>query len=176
MRKILSAFSLILLSLSRTSCGALLTGLLMAFAVCSCQVNEAGRFDPDGKVFTATATVTDFVFDGATKTSFSINDNKMTFAFEDDDILRIYPLNPTGDGLRFTMKDNMGTSCVFDGGGFGLYNGKSYAAFYPGSDEIVPDATAIPVDYTGQSMITKEAWDLSAVDYLAASIPAGLAV
>ena len=89
MRKILSAFSLILLSLSRTSCGALLTGLLMAFAVCSCQVNEAGRFDPDGKVFTATATVTDFVFDGATKTSFSINDNKMTFAFEDDDILRI---------------------------------------------------------------------------------------
>ena len=146
--------------------------LLIAFAVCSCHVKGGGEFAPEGKVFTATATVNDFVLDGASKTAFTINDNKVSFAFEDDDILRIYPLNPVGDGLRFTVKDNKGTSCEFDGGGFGLYNGKSYAAFYPGSDESVPNATEIPVDYTGQAMISKEAWDLSSVDYLVANVPA----
>ncbi|MBO4416582.1 MAG: hypothetical protein J5801_00510 [Bacteroidales bacterium] len=153
--------------MKRTLLVAILAVSAIAF---SCTMEEPAK--SDSMVFNPTATVADFVLDGATKTAFTISDNKVTFAFEDDDILRIYPLNPVGDGLRFTVKDNKGTSCVFDGGGFGLFEGLSYAAFYPGSDDVVPDATEIPVDYTGQSMMEKEAWNLCAVDYLVASIPA----
>ena len=154
--------------MKRTLLAAILATAAIAF---SCTVEEPVK--SDSMVFNPTATVADFILDGATKTSFTVSDNNVTFAFEDDDILRIYPISPElGDGYRFTVKDNKGTSCVFDGGGFGLFEGLSYAAFYPGSDDVVPDATEIPVDYTGQSMMAKEAWDLSAVDYLVASIPA----
>ena len=153
--------------MKRTLLASILATAAIAF---SCTVEEPGK--SDSVVFNPTATVADFVLDGATKTSFTISDNKASFAFNDDDILRIYPLNPVGDGIRFTVKDNKGTSCVFDGGGFGLFNGLSYAAFYPGSDEVVPDATEIPVNYTGQAMAAIDEYDLSKVDYLVASVPA----
>ena len=156
--------------MKRTLLAAILATAAIAF---SCSVKEEpSNLSGDALISTPSATIADFVLDGATKTTFSVSDNKISFAFEDDDILRIYPLNPVGDGLRFVVKENKGTSCVFDGGGFGLFEGLSYVAFYPGSEDVVPAANEIPVDYTGQSMIAKETWDLSAVDYLVASIPA----
>ena len=156
--------------MKRTLLAAILATAAIAF---SCSVKEEpSNLSGDALISTPSATIADFVLDGATKTTFSVSDNKISFAFENDDILRIYPLNPVGDGLRFAVKENKGTSCIFDGAGFGLFEGLSYVAFYPGSDDVVPAANEVPVDYTGQSMSAKEAWDFSAVDYLVASIPA----
>ena len=157
--------------MKRTLLAAILATAAIAF---SCTVkDEPNTLQGDDLIFNPTATINDFILDGATtKTSFTVSDNKVVFAFNNDDVLRVYPLNPTGDGTRFRVKENKGTSCVFNGAGFGLKEGQSYAAYYPGGSNSVPPATAIPVDYSGQALSAKEAWDLSAVDYLVASIPA----
>ncbi|MBO4416586.1 MAG: fimbrillin family protein [Bacteroidales bacterium] len=149
--------------MKRTLLAAILATAAIAF---SCTVEEPAQ--SDSLVFNPTATVEDFVLDGATKTILSATGNQVTIEFSDDDILNLYPVNPTGNGLPFKVLENKGSSCIFDGRerGFGLYEGTSYAAFYPGTGEggVAPAANKVPVDFTGQWL-----WDFGSTDFLYAT-------
>ncbi len=149
----------------------LLAAILATSAIAfSCTVQETGSLqkefvtDPD-------VTIADFVYTGpATKTTLSLNENVASFAFTAGDVLRAYPVSPEiGDGLRFTIKENKGASCIFEGDGFGLEPGLKYAAYYPGGSEVVPDVTAVPVDFSSQSQPAASEWNLSNVDFLYAT-------
>ena len=145
---------------------AILATAAIAF---SCTVKDEPDTLRSDALSSATATVEDFVLDGAaTKTTFSVVGNTPSFSFNDDDILNFYPINPTGDALPFKVLENKGTSCIFDGRerGFGLFEGLTYAAFYPGTGDgdVAPAATEVPFDFTGQWL-----YDLGAVDFLYAT-------
>ena len=151
--------------MKRTLLAAILATAAIAF---SCTMEEPAQ--DNSVVMNPTATIANFVFDGpATKTTFALNDNVASFAFAASDVLRAYPVFPeVGDGIRFTVKGEPGTTCVFDGAGFGLYNGQKYAAYYPGGDN-VPAVTAVPVDFSAQSQPAANEWNLSDVDFLYAT-------
>ena len=152
--------------MKRTLLAAILAVAAIAF---SCQKKEPAT--SSSVVMNPTATVENFVLDGAsTKTTFSLNNNVASFAFAASDVLRAYPVSPEqGDGLRFTVKQSKGTSCVFTGEGFGLMEGQEYAAYYPGGDDAVPEVFEVPVVFTGQSQPAADEWNLSGVDFLYAT-------
>ena len=147
----------------------LLAAILATSAIAfSCTVQETGSLQKE-VVTEPTATIADFVADGsATKTAATLNESVISFAFVASDVLRAYPL-PDGDAIRFTVKNNKGSSCVFTGEGFGLVEGEEYAAYYPGDSETVPDVTAIPVDFSIQNQPAANEWNLSNVDFLYAT-------
>ena len=119
--------------MKRTLLAAILATAAIAF---SCTMEEPAQ--DNSVVMNPTATIANFVFDGpATKTAATFEDNVASFAFLASDVMRAYP-PPDGDGLRFTVKKFKGTACVFEGDGFGLETGTSYAAYYPGDSETVP--------------------------------------
>lgn len=146
-----------------------LLAILAVAAIASSCVKEEKK--ASSVVMTPSATIENFVMDGAaTKTTFALNNNVATFAFAASDVLRAYPVAPeVGDGLRFTVKQSNGTSCVFTGSGFGLMEGQEYAAYYPGGDDDVPDVTEVPVDFTGQCQPAANTWNLSNADFLYAT-------
>ena len=148
----------------------LLAAILAIAAIASSCVKENEK-KSGSVVMNPTATIENFVFDGAsTKTTFSLNNNVASFAFAASDVLRAYPVAPEqGDGLRFTVKQSKGTACEFTGAGFGLLEGQEYTAYYPGGDDNVPDVTEIPVDFTGQSQPAANEWNLSEADFLYAT-------
>ena len=152
--------------MKRSLLAAILATAAIAF---SCTMEEPVQ--DNSVVMNPTATIANFVFDGvATKTTFQLNDNVASFAFTSSDVLRAYPVSPEqGDGIRFTVKDNKGTSCVFEGSGFGLMAGQKYAAYYPGNSDNVPEVTEVPVDFTGQFQPAANEWNLSDVDFLYAT-------
>ncbi len=147
----------------------LLAAILATAAIAfSCTVKDEPAALTSDSLFSATATVEDFVLDGATKTILSATGNQVTIEFSDDDILNLYPVNPAGDGLPFKVLENKGSSCIFDGRerGFGLFEGTTYAASYPGTGngDVAPAATEVPFDFTGQWL-----WDFGATDFLYAT-------
>lgn len=111
----------------------------------------------------ATASIEDFVIDGDTKTTFTIGDN-VTFEFNDDDVLRIWPETNTY-GARFTVMKNSGISCSFTGKGFDLAEGTSYSAFYPGTNRDYA-INKVGINYTGQAQPAKNGYDLGSADFL----------
>lgn len=150
----------------------LLLAILATAAVAfSCTMQEEGSLQTSSVVSEPTATIADFVAGGApTKTVATLNESSVSFAFTASDVLRAYPVSPEqGDGMRFTVKSNNGTACVFSGEGFGLEEGNAYAAYYPGDSDIVPDVTAVPVSFLGQSQPSANEWNLSNVDFLYAT-------
>ena len=148
----------------------LLVAILAVAAIASSCVKETEK-KTSSAVMSPVATIDNFVFDGAsTKTTYSLNGNVASFAFTASDVLRAYPVSPeVGDGLRFTVSQVNGTSCVFTGAGFGLLEGQAYAAYYPGGSDDVPDVTEVPVDFAGQSQPAANEWNLSEADFLYAT-------
>ena len=150
----------------------LLSAILATAAIAfSCTMQEEGALQTASVVSEPTAIIADFVAGGApTKTVATFNESSVSFAFTASDVLRAYPVSPEqGDGMRFTVKSNSGTACVFSGEGFGLEEGQKYAAYYPGDSDIVPDVTAVPVSFLGQSQPAANEWNLSNVDFLYAT-------
>ncbi|MBO4416783.1 MAG: fimbrillin family protein [Bacteroidales bacterium] len=152
--------------MKRTLLAAILATAAIAF---SCTVEEPAK--SSFVVMNPTVTIADFTYAGpATKTTFNLNDNVASFAFAASDVLRAYSVAPEiGDGLRFTVKQSKGTSCVFQGEGFGLEAGSFYAAYYPGDSEEVPAVEEVPVDFSAQSQPSANEWNLSDVDFLYAT-------
>ena len=153
--------------------------LLLAAVAYSCTTKEESSkslINDGSVVYNPTATVEDFVLDGAkTKTVLTIDESTgANFTFVEDDVLGVFPYDPEqGDQVRFTVKSSSADACVFNGHGYGLKAGQLYATYYPAdlANAAAEMATKIPVDYTGQVQTASdgETFDISAADYLVAN-------
>lgn len=147
--------------MKRTLIAAIMATAAIAFS-CA-EREEPSDLNGDSLVSDPIATIEDFILDGTTtKTSLSIGDNKVLFAFNNDDVLRVYP-GSSPYGTRFYVEENKGTSCIFKATGFKLVEGETYAAFYPGTS-IDYLQNAIKVDFTGQVQ-----GEIGAADFLYAA-------
>ncbi|MBO4416584.1 MAG: fimbrillin family protein [Bacteroidales bacterium] len=145
----------------------ILLAAFLATAAISFSCTEKVEPDPhedDSLISGTTATIEDFVIDGAaTKTTYQVNSdgNKITFQFTESDVLRVYP-SIHDYGTRFYAKTNTGNSWIFKATGFKLVDGLSYSAFYPGTNREFAKQS-IKVDYSDMSQK-----DLGSVDFLCA--------
>ena len=141
--------------------------------------------DDGSKVYNPTATIEDFVLDGAaaTKTVITIDETTgANFAFADGDRLGVYPYYPKqGSQVLFQVSSSSAESFTFNGNGFALESGQLYAAYYPlqnagygDTDQSVTSAsmmTHIPVDYAHQVQTSTDgtSFNISTADYLVAN-------
>ena len=141
--------------------------------------------DDGSKVYDPTATIEDFVLDGAvaTKTVITINQNTgANFTFADGDRLGVYPYYPKqGSQAQFQVSSSSAETFTFNGNGFALESGQLYAAYYPlqragygDEDQGITSAsmmTHLPVDYTRQVQTSTDgtSFTISTADYLVAN-------
>lgn len=111
----------------------------------------------------------DFQIDDDTRSSVAIGDSGASFAWDEDDVIGIFP--DKGDQVSFAMKQGAGTqTAIFSGGGWALKSSAKYAAYYPHVYEN-RDVTKIPVSYVGQTQNGNANTDhIGAYDFMAASV------
>ena len=111
----------------------------------------------------------DYIFDGETRSSVTIGEDGASFAWDEDDVIGIFP--DKGDQVSFAMDEGAGTqTATFSGGGWALKSSSRYAAYYPHVYEN-RDLTAIPVNYLGQTQNGNANTDhIGAYDFMAASV------
>ena len=158
--------------MKRNLIAAILLTAAVAFSCTTKEEKSASLINDGSIVYNPTATIADFVLDGAaTKTVLSIDETTCAkFTFVDGDALGVYPYEPEqGDQVRFIYTESAdAASFVFDGSGFGLKSGQSYAAYYPAdvANAAAEMMTEIPVDYTQQRQAAADDFDISEADYL----------
>lgn len=102
-----------------------------------------------------------------TRTVFDLGET-VTVAWANNDTLGIMPAS--GYQASFPMAGGAGgNTAVFDGGGWGLKDGHSYAAYYPFSKKNFDrERNNLLIDYTGQTQVGNDNSDhLGAYDFLA---------
>ena len=111
----------------------------------------------------------DFQFEEATRSSVTIGEDGASFAWDEDDVIGIFP--DKGDQVSFAMDEGAGTqTATFSGGGWALKSSSTYAAYYPHVYEN-RDMTAIPVSYVGQTQNGNGNTDhIGTYDFMAASV------
>lgn len=111
----------------------------------------------------------DFQIDDDTRSSVAIGDSGASFAWDEDDVIGIFP--DKGDQVSFAMEQGAGTqTAIFSGGGWALKSSAKYAAYYPHVYEN-RDVTKIPVSYVGQTQNGNANTDhIGAYDFMAASV------
>lgn len=143
--------------------------LLLALCACSREISV----DESGGEVSAIRVIgpADIVFEEpATRGTEIINGSTLRFSWAQGDSLGIFP--DRGNQVEFPITSTEGgNSAVFDGGGWGLKNGSSYAAYYPFSVwNYHRNSKTILLDYTGQVQEGNGSFaHLSAYDYLASS-------
>lgn len=104
----------------------------------------------------------------ATRTVYTINETGMSVTWAENDTIGIFPSN--GHQVSFSTDEGIGGNTVtFNGGGWGLKNDSTYAAYFPFSKENFNRSNkTILLDYTGQRQVGNANADhLKAFDYLA---------
>ena len=104
----------------------------------------------------------------ATRTVYTINETGMSVTWAENDTIGIFPSN--GHQVSFSTDEGIGGNTVtFNGGGWGLKNDSTYAAYFPFSkDNFDRSNKTILLDYTGQRQVGNGTADhLKAFDYLA---------
>ena len=108
----------------------------------------------------------------ATRTDLSVTSSGLQFAWAAEDVVGIYP--NVGDQVSFPMTKGAGTqSANFDGGGWAVKSGSTYAAYFPYSVDNTTygrSYTALPLSYTGQSQSANSSTaHLGDYDYMVAT-------
>lgn len=122
----------------------------------------------DSTVKEITVTLPEIPNDVFTRTNFTINETGLSVTWEENDAIGIFPNK--GYQVSFTTGEGAGGNTVtFNGGGWGLKNDSTYAAYYPFDKENFNRSNkTILLDYTGQKQIGNANADhLKAYDYLA---------
>ena len=122
----------------------------------------------DSTVKEITVSLPEIPNDVSTRTNFTINETGLSVTWEENDAIGIFPNK--GYQVSFTTGEGAGGNTVtFNGGGWGLKNDSTYAAYYPFDKENFNRSNkTILLDYTGQKQIGNANADhLKAYDYLA---------
>ncbi len=100
-----------------------------------------------------------FEYDAESRTSLTAMSNGISFAWSKDDVLGVFPVSPTTNNqARQALNINPenceddGHYATFDGAGWALKKGNSYAAYTPYNGDLSASTpyTAVPVKMTGQ--------------------------
>ena len=114
-------------------------------------------------------TTQDFQQEVGGRTLYGIADGAVTCTWAENDTVGVFP----NEGIQtaFPMSSGAGTKkATFDGGGWALKDGNTYAAYYPNIGEYYLDKHALPVDYTGQTQVGNASMaHLGAYDYMVAA-------
>lgn len=149
------------------------TSLMALAAMVACTEMEINNESQDstnnGLLQELSITGQDFKFDGETRSSVTIGESGASFAWDEDDVIGIFP--DKGDQVSFAMDEGAGTqTATFSGGGWALKSSSTYAAYYPHVYEN-RDMTAIPVSYVGQTQNGNGNTDhIGAYDFMAAGV------
>lgn len=97
-----------------------------------------------------------FEWDNDTRTSLSATDSKIMFTWADGDAIGVFPIKPTTNSqakqiLRVAPNTDAHFAS-FDGAGWDLKNGNSYAAYSPYNGTLASETSykEVPIDLTGQ--------------------------
>ncbi len=133
---------------------AILMSCLAAAMMASCSSDE--ELSNSGEKFNGKVTLTaePYTFDdGETRTTLSNTGSNIAFAWDDDETIGIFPIAPTTNvQAKQVLKSGSGngTTSSFDGAGWALMYGNTYAAYYPYQQKEYEDYNKIPIDMTGQ--------------------------
>ena len=132
-------------------------------------IDEPQKSVDNGLLQKLSITGKNFNFEDITRSSVTIGETGASFAWDEDDIIGIFP--DKGDQVSFAMEEGAGTqTATFSGGGWALKSSAKYAAYYPHVYEN-RDLTAIPVSYIGQTQNGNANTDhIGAYDFMAASV------
>ena len=151
-----------------------ITASLLALAAMVACTKLEGIEEPqdlvdNGLIQELSITGKDFLFEYATRSSVTIGENGASFAWDEDDVIGIFP--DKGDQVSFAMEEGAGTqTATFTGGGWALKSSSKYAAYYPHVYEN-RDLTAIPVSYVGQTQNGNDNTDhIGEYDFMAAGV------
>ncbi len=134
---------------------AILMSCVVAAMMASCSSDE--ELSNLGEKFNGNVTLTaePYTFDDVdTRTTLSNTGSKIAFAWDDDEAIGIFPIAPTTNiQAKQVLKSGSGngTTSSFDGAGWALMYGNTYAAYYPFQQKEYEDYTKIPIDMTGQT-------------------------
>ena len=127
---------------------------VVAVMMASCSSDE--ELTNSGEKFNGNVTLTaePYTFeDGDTRTTLTNTGSKIAFAWDDDEAIGIFPIAPTTNvQAKQVLKNGKGnsTKSSFDGAGWALMSGNTYAAYYPYQQKEYENYTKIPIDMTGQ--------------------------
>ena len=130
---------------------------VVAAMMASCSSDE--ELTNSGEKFNGNVTLTaePYTFeDGDTRTTLINTGSKIAFAWDDDEAIGIFPIAPTTNiQAKQVLKNGSGNSTTssFDGAGWALLYGNTYAAYYPFNPEMKLESTYkdVPIDMTGQT-------------------------
>ena len=134
----------------------LFTILVLASCQDAEQVSEpqTNVLDQETKLQGVLMSVPQVTYEGTlTRTTMTSSETEgLSFTWSDGDATGVY--STTTGFACFNLATGAGlANATFDGGGFSLTDGNTYYAFYPYAMSAT-DKTAIPLDYTGQSVTT----------------------
>ena len=161
-----------------TICTLFMLSLLAGFASCSSDDFTDGPLasgDTDSESLIQHITVTlpsieDEDGTADTRSTFTnVDSGNFNAVWSEGDTLGIFP--SSGGQVEFAIKSFGTNSANFDGGGWGLKNAETYAAYYPFSKQnVYATNKTIPLDYTGQVQRGNGSHShLGAKDYLASA-------
>ena len=124
---------------------------LLSLASCTDEVQElAGEQSQALKQIVMTTQ--DFQPEADSRTVYQIADGAVKCTWAANDTVGVFP--DKGIQTCFPMTSGAGTkNATFDGGGWALKDGNTYAAYYPFISEIFLDKNVVPVNYTGQTQV-----------------------
>lgn len=134
--------------------------MLALLASCSSEMDEIQQADNkfEGQV---TIKVSPFEFGEDTRTTLTLDTDpttgkeQLTFGWKDTEEIGVFPVNPKSNSQAHHLLnsyDNQGTITYFDGGGWSLTRGYTYAAYYPFdvNMKVVDTYEDIKLNMTGQ--------------------------
>lgn len=134
----------------------ILMSCLAAAMMASCSSDEELSNTCEKFNGNVTLTAEPYTFDdGDTRTTLTNTGSKIAFAWDDDEAIGIFPIAPTTNiQAKQVLKNGSGNSTTssFDGAGWALMYGNTYAAYYPYQNMLSETPyTAVPIDMTGQT-------------------------
>ncbi|MBO4662892.1 MAG: fimbrillin family protein [Bacteroidaceae bacterium] len=136
-----------------------LSKYLVAFSclLASCSgIDEMKETASDGEIRHAVVRIAPYTFDdGETRTGLTYKDNKITFSWDDDETIGVFPIAPYSGSQAYKhleRSEDDGHVAVFDGAGWKIRPEATYAAYYPYNGSLTSETTfdKIPVSLKRQ--------------------------
>ena len=131
--------------------------VVLSCLLASCSgLDEMTEMASDGEIRNAVVRIAPYTFDdGVTRTDLIYKDNKITFNWDDDETIGVFPISPYQGSQAYKhlerSKDD-GHVATFDGGGWKIRPDATYAAYYPYNGKLTSETTfdKIPVSLKRQ--------------------------
>ena len=121
------------------------------FASCTDEVQELAN-EQSQALKQIVMTTQDFQPEADSRTVYQIADGAVKCTWAENDTVGVFPNE--GAQAYFPMASGVGTkNATFDGKGWALKDGYTYASYYPYIGNAYLDRNAVPVSYTGQTQV-----------------------